>query len=303
LTSGFPGWGPQPPFVAQDDLPTYKVGLNWQPADGHFIYAFYARGYKAAQSIQSGFPLITEEIVDDYEIGWKGTLRPGLYAEFGIYDMSYEDMQLSVFQTSAVEGRQLTSNVGDSSIKGWEGSVRAVIGQLGINASVAYSDSELADLTTVDTRALPPAGLGQPYPGDTSKGCTPATATTGTCFDYTPYRLTLSGTESPFAPQVTYTLGLDYAIQLENGATLTPALSYNYSDSAYSSLLQSPNDDYFRTDERKLTNFSLTFKKDDWDIQFFATNASDELFIEGVSGGSVLYGDPRVVGIRGRMTF
>jgi iron complex outermembrane receptor protein len=303
LTSGFTGWGPQPPFVAQDDVPTYKVGVNWQPVDGHFIYAFYARGYKAAQSIQTGFPLITEEIVDDIEIGWKGTLGRGLYAEFGIYDMSYEDMQLSVFQTSAVEGRQLTSNVGDSSIKGWEGSIRAVIGQLGVNASIAYSDSELADLTTVDTRALPPAGLGQPYPGDSSKGCTPTVATTGTCFDYTPYRLSLSGTESPFAPKVTYTLGLDYAFQLENGATLTPALSYNFSDSAYSSLLQSPNDNFFRTDERKLTNFSVTFEKDAWDIQFFATNATDRLFIEGVSGNSVLYGDPRVVGLRGSMTF
>jgi iron complex outermembrane receptor protein len=29
LESGYPGWGPQPPFIATDDLPTYKVGVNW----------------------------------------------------------------------------------------------------------------------------------------------------------------------------------------------------------------------------------------------------------------------------------
>lgn len=303
LEPGYPGWGPQPPFVAVDDVPTYKVGVNWEPADGHFIYAFYARGYKAAQSIQTGFPLITEEIVDDYEIGWKGTLGSGLYAEFGIYDMSYEDMQLSVFQTSAAEGRQLTSNVDGSSIKGWEASIRAVVGEFGINASVNSTESELGNLTTVDTRAFPPPGPGQPYPGDTSKGCTTAVATTGSCFDYTPYRLELSGTENPFSPELTYTIGLDYTIQLAGGGTLVPALSYNYSDSAYSSLLQSPLDNYYRTDDRKLTNFSVSYRKDNWDVQFFATNVTDEVFIEGASGSSVLYGDPRVVGARIRMTF
>ena len=304
LEPGYAGWGPQPPYIATDDLPTYKVGVNWEPADGHFIYAFYARGYKAAQSVQSGFPLITEEIVDDYEIGWKGTLGRGVYAEFGLYDMDYQDMQLSVFQTSAVESRQQTSNVGDSSIKGWEASIRAVLGEFGLNASVNSTDSTIRQLTTVDTRALPNPGLGQPYPGDVNKGCTPAISNTGACFDYTPYTIALSGVETLFAPGLTYTIGLDYTLQLSNGGTLVPALSYNSSDSAYSNVLQSPLDNYYRTDERKLTNFSVSYRKGDWDVQFFATNVTDELFIEGVSGGaSVLYGDPRVYGARIRMTF
>jgi iron complex outermembrane receptor protein len=231
--------------------------VNWEPADGHFIYAFYARGYKAAQSTQTGFPLITEEIVDDYEIGWKGNLGRGLYAEFGLYDMDYQDMQLSVFQTSAVESRQQTSNVGESSIKGWEASIRAVLGEFGINASVNSTDSSIAQLTTVDTRALPTPGLGQPYAGDVNKGCTAAIATTGECFDYTPYTITLSGVETLFAPGITYTIGLDYSLQLSGGGTLVPALTYNYSDSAYSNVLQSPLDNYYRTDNRKLTNFSV----------------------------------------------
>jgi len=303
LESGYAGWGPAPPFVAKDDLPTYKVGVNWQPADGQFIYAFYARGYKAAQSVQPGFPLITEEIVDDYEIGWKGNLGRGVYAEFGVFDMSYDDMQLSVFQTSAVESRQQTGNVGNSTIQGWEASLRAVVGGFGINGSVASVDSSLGNLTTVDTRALPPAGFLQPYPGDSSKGCTPAISTTGTCIDYTPYTISLSGAENPFSPKLTYTIGLDYTVEFSNGGTLTPSLSYNYSDSAYSSLLQTPLDNYYKTDDRKLTNLSVSYRKGDWDVQFYATNVTDEVFIEGVPGAAVLYGDPRVYGARIRMTF
>jgi hypothetical protein len=32
-------------------------------------------------------------------------------------------------------------------------------------------------------------------------------------------------------------------------------------------------------------------------------NVTDEVFIEGTDGGSVLYGDPQTVGFRARMAF
>ena len=293
------------PYVAKDNLPTYKIGVNWEPGGGNFIYAFYARGYKAAQSVLDGLPLIHEEIVDDYEIGWKGTLRPGLYAEFGVYSMDYQDMQLGVFVRSAVEGRQTTGNIGDSTIKGFEGSVRAVLGNFGINANVAYTDSKLGQISTVDTRALPVTAVQGAYPGDSSLGCTPGTATTGSCLDYSPYVVTFSGAQNPFSPKVTYLVSFDYAIPLTAGGTLTPSLSLNHSDWTYTNTLQRPDDRYYRTDARDVLNFSLSYKKDNWDVQLYATNLSNELYIEGHSndGSSVLYGDPKVVGVRARMQF
>ena len=103
---------------------------------------------------------------------------------------------------------------------------------------------------------------------------------------------------------MTYTLGFDYTVELKGGGTLTPSVSYNYSDSAYASLLQRTDDDYYRTDPRKLANLSVSYKKDNWDVQFYSTNVTDQLFIEGVNAGSsVLYGDPRVTGVRMRMKF
>lgn len=291
---------PQPALVWADQKTTYKVGLNWEPRDGHFIYAFVARGYKAGQSVTATADPIVAEVVDDIEIGWKGTIRPGLYAEFGIYSMEYTDMQMSSYVTDASSSSGGTRNIGDSTIEGIEGSIRAVFGGLGINGSFGYSDSNLGEITSYDQRAFPfTVPFGGQAPGDISKGCA---GTLPQCFDYSPYKLVLNGSENLFAPRLTYTFGLDYAFQLRSGATFTPSLSLNHADTAYENVLQLATDRYYTTDERDLVNFSLTFDKDAWNIQLFATNVTDELYQEG-AGGSVLYGDPRVVGVRARMDF
>jgi iron complex outermembrane receptor protein len=290
---------PQTPLVWKGNLPTYKLGVNWQPSDADFIYAFYARGYKSGQSTPVAAAQVTEEIVDDFEFGWKGTLRPGLYAELGIYHMDYTDMQLSVFRTAQTESQQATTNIGDSTIQGIEGTLRAVFGGFGINGSFGYTDSELGEVTTIDTRALPLTATGGIYPGDTSKGCVGGLPQ---CFDYSPYFITLRGAENLFSPKMTYMVSFDYAVQLASGGTLTPSLSLNHSDSAYESVLQQPTDRFYQTDARDVWNFSLTYEKDPWTVQLFSNNVADELYIEG-AGVDVLYGDPRVVGVRAKMEF
>jgi outer membrane receptor protein involved in Fe transport len=82
-------------------------------------------------------------------------------------------------------------------------------------------------------------------------------------------------------------------------------VSFNHADSTYTNTLQRTDDFYYRTDDRDVVNLSLGYKKDDWDVQLFATNVTDETYIEGHSnnGAAVLYGDPRVVGLRARMQF
>lgn len=289
------------------DIPTYKIGLNWEPADGHFLYAFVARGYKAGQSTLAADPDIVEEVVDDIEIGWKGTLRPNLYAEVGLYSMDYTDMQLNGFLRSAQESKFRVTNIGDSKIEGLEASIRAVFGGFGVNASFNYTDSALGAITTANQNALnsvlAPPGIGQPYPGDSSLGCTPAGATVGSCFDFTDYVLQVNGSENPFSPKITYFMSFDYAFNLKGGGTLTPSLSFNHADSTYTNTLQERDNEYYRTEDRDIANFSLNYDKEDWNVQFFVNNLSDELFIEGSDGGSVLYGDPRTVGFRARREF
>lgn len=292
---------PQPLLTWADTQATYKVGLNWEPRDGHFFYAFFAQGYKSGQSTAPGEDPIRAEVVDDIEIGWKGTLRDGrLYAELGVYSMDYTDMQISSYVTEATSSGQGVRNVGDSTIEGIEGSIRFLAGGFGLNGSFGYTESELGEITTVDARALPfTVPFGQPAPGDIAKGCV---GTLPQCFDFSPYYLVLTGAENLFSPKLTYTVSVDYAFELAGGGRLTPRLSLNHSDEAYESVLQQPTDRFYTTDERDILNFSLMYERNDWTVQLFATNITDELYQEG-AGTSVLYGDPRVVGVRARMDF
>ena len=98
-------------------------------------------------------------------------------------------------------------------------------------------------------------------------------------------------------------MSFDYAFQLQGGGTLTPSLSFSHADATYTNTLQERDNDYYRTEKRDIANFSLTFDREDWNVQFFVNNFSDELFIEGSDGGSVIYGDPRTVGFRARRAF
>jgi outer membrane receptor protein involved in Fe transport len=300
----------EPTVLLWDDTQTTgKVGVNWEPRDGHFLYAFFARGYKSGQSTIPGTEPIVAEVVDDIEIGWKGTLADGsLYAELGLYRMDYGDMQVGALRITALDSRQGVTNAGDSIIQGVEGSLRWLApGGFGVDASFAYTDSELGDILAVDTRALPfNPTFSAPGPGDVAQGCSgPLGVLPGQCFDFSPYTQVLSGREGPLSPKLTYNLSLDYAFELRNGGTITPRVSLNHSDASYTNILQSNLDRYYYTDERDVVNFSLTYNKDDWDVQLFATNITDETYIEGAdtSGNAVLYGDPRVVGVRARMGF
>jgi iron complex outermembrane receptor protein len=290
-----------PPLVWKDDIMTYKVGLNWEPWDNHFFYIFSARGYKSGQSVTFGAPPVTEEVVDDFELGWKGTVLDGrLYAELGYFNMDYTDMQLSSFVTGVTESTTAVRNAGASSIEGFEGTFRFFVGNLALNGSFGYTDSKLGSIQTIDTRALPiaPPGPGAPWPGNTAQGCTG-----DFCFDYTPYQLTLNGANGLFSPEWTWTLGADYSFGLSNGASITPAVSFNHSDMANTSIIQQPGDAYFTAEERDIMNLTLTYRNEDWEVQLYGTNVTDEVFIEGTSGASVLYGDPEVWGIRARMEF
>jgi hypothetical protein len=65
-------------------------------------------------------------------------------------------------------------------------------------------------------------------------------------------------------------------------------------------------DNFYRIDSRELVNFSLTYEREDWDIQAFCTNCADEAYIAAIEGGTgnrMIYGNPRSAGVRFRKDF
>jgi len=296
-----------------NEVPTYKVGLNWSPTDTDYFYAFYARGYKAGSFAGSG---VAPEEVDDYEFGWKGTLFDGtVTGDLGFYFMDYTGMQGETFVRTDPIGSSFTnSNIGDAEMMGIEGSFQAYIGDLGINGSFAFNDTEIGAASDVPLGSLPnyaqtdPAinnnfnyqpqcGVGgtTPTTGFLADGVTP----NGDCFDFAPFAQNYGGQQMIQAPELSYNIGVDYVFPFGNG-TLTPRLTYSYTDENYAHLDQQP---YNLNDERNITNFSLTFENENWTVQAYVNNLTDETYIAAARQALVSYGDPRTYGIRAKYNF
>ena len=284
----------------KDDIPTYKVGLNWTPADGQFFYVFYARGYKSG-GVNNGLPF-AEEIVDDVELGWKGEALDGrVRIQLGAFWMDYNRMQQSTFRVSTTSNSNSGSilNIGDSTIQGLELSLDAALGNLGLNFSAGYTDSDLGGINVIDARFVDPSARvqGAVFARGCAPGEAPAPGPAG-CFNYSGNVVSLSGAANLFSPELSYNFGLDYAFELSNGATLRPRIGLSHADEQYSSLFQNGN--YFQMDEHDLTHLSITLEKKSWMLQAYCNNFGDELYVASVGGGgnTVVYGDPRTAGLR-----
>ena len=311
----------QPEYVKfKENEPTYKIGLNWTPGDEHFIYAFYSRGYKSGGAdSQIRFE---NEIVDDYEIGYKGTLADGrLQLQAGAFYMDYQSMQQQGFIIAGPDGSLLQTadnnavyNIGDSTIEGVELELNGRFGGLGLNIGFGYTNSELGDILAFDARFLDPSTLeigagaftrqcnpGEtPVPGGGPGGNVPS------CFDYinSDAARNLGGQDNLFSPELSYNFGLDYAFDLNNGAVIRPRINYSYADASFASLFQSDN--YFRTEDMELINASISYEREEWSAHVYCTNCSDEVFISTVTTGDnsrIIYNSPRQVGVRFRYDF
>jgi iron complex outermembrane receptor protein len=298
-----------PPVFSKhkDSTPTYKVGLNWTPTDDQFVYVFYARGYKSG-GVNNGLAF-QEELVDDIEIGWKGTVLDGrMQVQLGAFFMDYSQMQQSTFRVSTVPGTLSNAgsilNIGDSTIQGVEVSIDAAFGGLGVNFSAGYTDSDLGGIDVIDARFLDPSlnTGGNNY----IRGCAPGEAAVpgpGGCHDYSAEFISLASAQNIFSPELSYNLSLDYAFELQNGATLRPRISLSHLDEQYTSLFQ--GGDYFRLDEHDLTHVSVTYERDAWMVQAYCNNCGEEVYVasQGGGGNTVVYGDPRTAGVRFNVRF
>ena len=302
--------------VVDNEVPTYKIGLNWSPTDTDYFYAFYARGYKAGSFAGPG---VQPEEIDDYELGWKGSFFDGaVTGDLGFYFMDYSNMQGETFVFNDPQGLGSSftnSNIADAEMYGVEGSFQTFIGDLGIDVSFAWQDSEIGNATDVPLSSLPAWALtpnstnGFNYLPDCSvvAGGSPNPSTAadangdpnGNCFDYTPYVQNYQGQPMIQAPELSYNIGIDYAIPFGNG-TLIPRLEFSYTDENYSNLDQQ---NFYLNDKRNLTNFSLTFENENWNVQAYVFNLTDEVYVNSARLQQVLYGNPVTYGLRAKYNF
>jgi iron complex outermembrane receptor protein len=294
----------------KEEEPTWKIGLNWSPGDNHFIYAFYSRGYKSG-GVDGGVRF-ENEIVDDYELGYKGTLLDGrMQFQAGVFSMDYQNMQQEAFLIVTQPGLQSDDdgilNIGDSTIEGFESEINAQFGNFGFNFGMGYVSSDLGGITTIDPRLLDPdlALQGTNY----RRGCRPGEAPSvdaDGCFDYlnSAAFVDLAAADNLYSPELTWSMSMDYAFELGNGAMLRPRISFSYADTAYTALFQADN--YYQTEERELLNFSISYERDAWAAYVYCNNCTEETYITTAvvqEPSRIVYSSPRTVGLRFRYDF
>jgi iron complex outermembrane receptor protein len=275
----------------QDRVPTGKVGLNWTPLEGQFLYAFYARGYQPGG--YQGDSTFKPAYVNDYEIGWKTTdFNRHLQASIGGFWMTYYNMQEPL--TDLVTGQADDVNLAPSTIKGIEVTATGRVGGFSVNFSGDYTQSRLGSSPpAIAAYALPP--------GATNFGqCGYPQYPAGACTNFRPYYVTLSGEQNPYTPKFQGTLDAKYAFTVGNGS-ITPRVSYSYTSSQYSSLFE--NSPYYYMGPRHVFDAFLSYQIGQLNVQAYGTNLTNEVYVSGQNASNVFYGAPRQIGISIRRDF
>jgi iron complex outermembrane receptor protein len=281
-----------------DSTQTGKVGLNWTPRPGQYVYAFAARGYKPGGA-QAGGNFLMEH-VNDFELGWKGKLlEDHLQMQLGGYYMDYQKMQVQGYNTTT-GGAGVQNISGGTTIDGIEFSMQGRFGNFGTTADVAYLHSTVGTSPAlIESYRLPltAANKGQCAPGVTAN-----------CFNYLPYEVSVSGEQNAYSPPLTASLEVDYGIPLGDN-TLRPRVSFSHTDKQYAGLFQ--NDDYLLMGSRDLWNVSLSYEAKTWTTEIYCNNCSNRVYAQGMGyihgggtiGQDIYYGNPRQFGIRVKRTF
>ncbi|MGH7104889.1 MAG: TonB-dependent receptor, partial [Acetobacteraceae bacterium] len=283
----------------RDSVPTGKAGLSWNPLPGQNFYAFYARGYKSggANQTSTDHPTFAPEHVNDYEVGWKGTLFGGhMRTQAGGYYINYQGMQYPIFDAN--EGNDttvgdVTENLAASTIYGIQVAEQSRFGGLGVDLAFDYNHSALGSILAVPDYQLPP-NFNTPiaHPQCYSGARYPAGVT---CFNYDPYLVNLKGEANPYSPLITGNVGIDYRFHV-GGSVLDPRVSFSHTDRQWDSIFQDSR--YNLMPARNLWDASVSWMTGEWIVRIYGTNLTNRTYIIAGGNPTIYYGAPRQEGIQ-----
>lgn len=261
-----------------------KLALNWTVNDHHFIYGFIATGQRPGGlnvPVGLGLPApFDEELVTNYEIGWKaGWFDGALRTAVNAYYNDYENFQVIIgypqFPTFGFE----LNNPNPTEIYGFEAQIEAVFGDLQIDAGVGWLQSSLGEFYATDPR------------GPSFVACDPAAGpVSATCIN-------LEGRDQTYAPELTFNLGVQYAFDLGGGHTLTPRLNYGHVSHQWATLFQNEARGD-RIKARDIFNAQLQWNFNDIGVTLYGTNLTDQHYVAAINSGLRFAGQPRQFGIR-----
>lgn len=260
------------------DGESWKATLNYQLTDDALVYATYSKGFRSGGVNRARVPNIEKyrpDWVKNHEIGWKSTWLNGqLRFNGAAYMLDWEDFQYA-FLDFAVSNITIIGNVGQSSTVGAEFDLSWLpTDALHLTFAGSYNKAELEE----------PFWISE---GDRIDGLPPDAP---------------KGTEMPFVPEFQFTGIARYSLDLGNFPGYLQAAA-SYTGASWNFL---EVEDRVRQDGYTLLNLSAGIEKDNWSLDLFINNVTDEraqISINEASYGGAIdttttINRPRSIGIR-----
>lgn len=261
-----------------------KVALNWTVDDHNFLYAFVATGFRpGGLNVPVGFGVpepFDEELVTNYEIGWKaGWLDGHVRTQLNAYYNDYENFQVIIgYPDLPVFGFELNTP-NPTVIYGVEAQIEAVFGDFSLDAGMGVMRSEIGEFFATDPRAISFTTC-DPETGPASVSC-----------------INLDGHDQTYAPDFTFNVGAQYVFHLESGDMITPRLNFGHISEQWATLFQNESRGDL-IEERNIFNAQLAWTHGDLVATLWATNLTDERYVAAINSGLRFAGPPRQFGLR-----
>jgi len=219
----------------------YKANLSFAINDDVMIYATYSEGYRPGgvnRARVPGVPSYEEDFTKNYEFGWKTTwLDSRLRFNGAIYHIAWEDFQYSILDF-AVSNLTIINNAGQATVNGFEFDMDyAMTDQFMLSLAASYNDAEL-DEDLINGTDLEAA----------------------------------KNSELPFTPKLQFTTIGRYETVI-GGLDAYAQVAWSHTADSWSDLR---TDARLDQDSYDLVNLSVGITKNDWAVNLFVRNATDE---------------------------
>ncbi|MFS2316688.1 TonB-dependent receptor [Maricaulis sp. D1M11] len=237
------------PDAARTDGIITKVTGTWRPTDTTLFYATYSEGFRPGLLNRPGgaagpngftvpFALDTDD-VKNYELGWKTDLFDNTLRFNGsAFFVEIENLQTTIFDPS-ITNLFFSDNAANAEIRGIEGDVTWAPAEVrGLTVSGAFSilDTEITEVLT-------------------------------------PTNDVVEGSDLAFAPGFQANVRARYEWDLSNGWLAHVQPQIVYSDDSYSDVIEINK---VSIDGYTMAHFSAGVSEDDWRVELFVNNLSDE---------------------------
>jgi len=237
------------------DETQFKLGVDGQITDNTLVYYSFSQGFKSGGFVLRYVAAVPEplsftpETLDTHEIGIKWQSSDNRFrVNAAAYTSEYEDIQVTLFDTL---GGPITDNAGTADINGFELELTALFtDNFKLDLGYGYVDAEYTSIT--------------PNPA-----------------------LVLSSVididdELVNTPENTFSLGLEYTVNLAGPMDLTLRADYSFTDDVFN---DSQNSEFLFQESTDVFSTSVKLSlSDNNELVFWAENLTDERYI--VSGNS-----------------